>query len=75
MPGGHPEGYIEGFANLYRDAAELIAARRAGRAPSPALGRSTPNVRGRRPRRRLHRSRRRVQPQRWRVDFCAVRVK
>ena len=28
MPGGHPEGYIEGFANLYRDAAEAIAARR-----------------------------------------------
>ena len=34
MPGGHPEGYIEGFANLYRDAAELISARRAGRQPS-----------------------------------------
>jgi hypothetical protein len=33
MPGGHPEGYIEGFANLYRGVAELIAARRAGRAP------------------------------------------
>jgi predicted dehydrogenase len=33
MPGGHPEGYIEGFANLYLGAAELVAARRAGRAP------------------------------------------
>jgi predicted dehydrogenase len=33
MPGGHPEGYVEGFANLYRGAAELITARRAGRAP------------------------------------------
>ena len=30
MPGGHPEGYVEGFANLYLGAAELIAARRAG---------------------------------------------
>ena len=28
MPAGHPEGYIEGFANLYRDAASLIRARR-----------------------------------------------
>ena len=33
MPGGHPEGYVEGFANLYRGAAELISARRAGRTP------------------------------------------
>ena len=44
MPGGHPEGYIEGFANLYRDAAELIAARRAGRKPRPAAAAMTPNV-------------------------------
>jgi predicted dehydrogenase len=27
---GHPEGFHEGFANLYSDAAEVIAARRAG---------------------------------------------
>jgi predicted dehydrogenase len=27
---GHPEGFHEGFANLYSDAAEAIAARRAG---------------------------------------------
>ncbi|MDH3707765.1 MAG: Gfo/Idh/MocA family oxidoreductase [Acidimicrobiia bacterium] len=27
---GHPEGFHEGFANLYTDAAETIAARRAG---------------------------------------------
>ena len=45
MPGGHPEGYIEGFANLYRDAAELIAARRSGRAPRPSAAALTPNVR------------------------------
>jgi predicted dehydrogenase len=44
MPGGHPEGYIEGFANLYRDAAELIAARRAGRTPKPSAAAMTPNV-------------------------------
>ena len=44
MPGGHPEGYVEGFANLYRDAAELIRARRAGRAPNAAALASTPDV-------------------------------
>jgi predicted dehydrogenase len=44
MPAGHPEGYVEGFANLYRDAAELISARRAGRAPSAAALASTPGV-------------------------------
>ncbi|MBV9569189.1 MAG: Gfo/Idh/MocA family oxidoreductase [Hyphomicrobiales bacterium] len=44
MPGGHPEGYVEGFANLYRDAAEVIAARRAGRAPDPAARAALPDV-------------------------------
>ncbi len=44
MPGGHPEGYIEGFANLYRDAAELIVARRDGRQPGEAARRATPRV-------------------------------
>ncbi|HLH49141.1 MAG TPA: gfo/Idh/MocA family oxidoreductase, partial [Roseiarcus sp.] len=44
MPAGHPEGYVEGFANLYRDAAELIVARRAGRAPNPAALAATPDV-------------------------------
>jgi len=43
MPGGHPEGYVEGFANIYRGAAELIAARRAGREPR-ASARLTPTV-------------------------------
>jgi len=33
IPSGHPEGYLEGFANLYRDLAEQIRARRAKRAP------------------------------------------
>ncbi len=36
VPAGHPEGYLEAFANLYSDAAELITARRAGRAPDAA---------------------------------------
>ncbi len=32
---GHPEGFNEAFANLYSDAAEAIAARRAGVQPDP----------------------------------------
>jgi len=36
IPSGHPEGYLEAFANLYRDLAEQIRARRAKRAPEPA---------------------------------------
>jgi len=32
---GHPEGFPEAFANLYSDAAEAIAARRAGTRPDP----------------------------------------
>ncbi|MCB0153526.1 MAG: Gfo/Idh/MocA family oxidoreductase [Anaerolineae bacterium] len=32
---GHPEGFPAGFANLYRDAAEAIAARRSGQAADP----------------------------------------
>ena len=32
---GHPEGFHEGFANLYSDAAEAIAARRSGQAVDP----------------------------------------
>jgi predicted dehydrogenase len=34
-PSGHPEGYIEGFAQLYRDVAEQIQARLDKRAPDP----------------------------------------
>ena len=30
IPGGHPEGYLEGFANLYADAAHAIIAQRQG---------------------------------------------
>ena len=32
---GHPEGFHEGFANLYSDAAEAIAARRSGQTADP----------------------------------------
>ncbi|MEE4010504.1 Gfo/Idh/MocA family oxidoreductase [Roseibium sp. FZY0029] len=31
IPPGHPEGYLEGFANLYKDAAEAIRAHQAGK--------------------------------------------
>lgn len=31
LPAGHPEGYLEGFAQIYADAADLVAAHKAGR--------------------------------------------
>lgn len=34
IPPGHPEGYLEGFANIYSEAAEAILAAREGR-PTP----------------------------------------
>ncbi|MEE2950380.1 MAG: Gfo/Idh/MocA family oxidoreductase [Pseudomonadota bacterium] len=35
IPAGHPEGYLEGFASIYSEAADLIAAHEAGgEAPS-----------------------------------------
>lgn len=43
IPSGHPEGYLEAFAQIYRDAAEQITARRESRAPDP-LSTATPNV-------------------------------
>jgi predicted dehydrogenase len=36
LPPGHPEGYAGAFATIYADAADLILARRDGRAPDPA---------------------------------------
>ena len=39
---GHPEGFPDGFANIYSDAAEAIAARRAGQ-PADPLALSFPN--------------------------------
>ncbi len=35
IPAGHPEGYLEGFANIYSEAAEAIVAKRNG-LPVPA---------------------------------------
>ena len=35
IPGGHPEGYLEAFAQLYTDMAEQIEARLMGRDPDP----------------------------------------
>ena len=43
-PPGHPEGYIEAFANLYRGFAESIRARRDGREPT-GIGRNVPTGR------------------------------
>lgn len=34
IPGGHPEGYLEGFANLYTDAAHAIIRARDGKSPT-----------------------------------------
>jgi len=36
LPSGHPEGYLEGFAQLYTDLAEQIHARLENCAPNPA---------------------------------------
>jgi predicted dehydrogenase len=33
VPFGHPEGYLEGFANIYTEAARAIKAARAGKKP------------------------------------------
>jgi hypothetical protein len=35
LPAGHPEGFLEGFANIYTGVAEQIAARLEGRKPAP----------------------------------------
>ena len=37
IPSGHPEGYLEGFANIYAEAARAIIARRDGAAADPAV--------------------------------------
>lgn len=35
IPAGHPEGYLEGFARIYADAADLIDSYKAGQGPGP----------------------------------------
>jgi predicted dehydrogenase len=37
IPPGHPEGYLEGFANIYAEAARAMAARRSGEADRDLL--------------------------------------
>jgi predicted dehydrogenase len=43
LPAGHPEAFLEAFANVYADFAELVAARRSGQAPDP-LAAAMPNA-------------------------------
>jgi predicted dehydrogenase len=49
IPAGHPEGYLEGFAQIYADAADLIAAYKAGKAAPatdvPGVGAGVEGVR------------------------------
>lgn len=35
-PGGHPEGYLEAFANIYRNFSKTVMARMDGTEPMPA---------------------------------------
>jgi predicted dehydrogenase len=37
IPSGHPEGYFEGFATIYREVAEAIRAARQGSAPDASV--------------------------------------
>ena len=37
IPAGHPEGYLEGFATIYAEAAELIRAKDEGRTPPDGI--------------------------------------
>lgn len=37
IPGGHPEGYLEGFATIYNEAANAIEAKRDGTPLDPAV--------------------------------------
>jgi predicted dehydrogenase len=45
MPPEHPEGYVEGFANLYLDAIALIAARRRGEPIVADIAAAVPTIR------------------------------
>ena len=38
IPAGHPEGYLEGFANIYREAADAIRAVQGGTSRGTAMG-------------------------------------
>jgi predicted dehydrogenase len=43
IPAGHPEGYLEGFAQIYADAADLISAHTHGR-PRPPSAANLPGI-------------------------------
>ncbi len=73
MPGGHPEGYVEGFANLYRGAAELISARRSGRSPR-RVGVADSERAGRGEGGSVYRGGGEVQPHERRLDFDPHRL-
>ena len=65
VPPGHPEGYLEGFANIYT---EVAAAIRAGAVEEEARsGGHVPDGGGRRARHRLHRGGGEVLGQGWEV--------
>jgi len=38
IPGGHPEGYLEGFATIYNEAADAIRAVQSGTSREDAMG-------------------------------------
>jgi len=44
MPAEHPEGYVEGFGNLYRDAIALVSARRKGEPVDAAIAAQVPSI-------------------------------
>lgn len=46
IPAGHPEGYLEGFANLYREIAEAIRDARSGHSSSAPFPRGEDGARG-----------------------------
>ncbi len=37
IPAGHPEGYLEAFANIYRNFAKAVIAKKDGKEPDPML--------------------------------------
>jgi predicted dehydrogenase len=43
LPGGHPEGFLEAFANVYRGAAAAVRARREGGGADPDAGADQPD--------------------------------
>ena len=46
IPAGHPEGFLEGFANLYRDIADMIEACRTGKSLTTLVPDVTDGVKG-----------------------------